>query len=113
MLHSLCYRQLHFDVHACEQFAKTGGELGAGGGGRRWLSGRYFTHSLTLKYVFGPDDAPAVGEAARRCARTGLKTPEGFDASKVLQAECRLFSTNDKVFGRLEILDVVVLDDLI
>ena len=33
MLHSLCYRQLHLDVHACEQFAKTGGELGAGGVG--------------------------------------------------------------------------------
>ena len=87
--------------------------VGRRGGGRRWLSGRYFTHSLTLKYGFGPDDAPAVGEAACRRARTGLKTPEGFDAAKVLQAECRLFSTNDKVFGRLEILDVVVLDDLI
>ena len=113
MLHSPCYRQLHLDFHACEQFAKTGGELGAGGGGRRWLSGRYFTHSLTLIYVFGPDDAPAVGEAAHRRARTGLKTPEAFDAAKVLQAECRLFVKNDRVLRRLENLAVVVLDGLI
>ena len=63
---------------------------------------------------FGPDDAPAVGRGGHvGRARTGLKTPEGFDAAKVLQAECRLFSTNDKVFRRLEILDVVVLDDLL
>ena len=48
--------------------------------------GLYFTRGLTLIYGFGPDDAPAVGEAARRRARTGLKTPEGFDAAKVLQA---------------------------
>ena len=31
MLHSLCYRQMHLDFHTCVQFAKTGGELGAGG----------------------------------------------------------------------------------
>ena len=52
-------------------------------------------------------------EAARRRARTGLKTPEAFDAAKALQAECRLFITNDKAFRRLENLDVVVLDDLL
>ena len=75
--------------------------------------GALFHSQFDAKIWFGPDDAPAVGEAACRRARTGLKTPEGFDAAKVLQAECRLFSTNDKVFGRLEILDVVVLDDLI
>ena len=68
---------------------------------------------MTLKYGFDPDDAPAVGEAACRRARTRLKTPEAFDAAMALHAECRLFITNDKVFRRLEILDVVVLDGLL
>ena len=68
---------------------------------------------MTLKYVFDPDAAPAVGEAARIRARTGLKTPEAFDTAKALQAECRLFIKNDKVFRRLENLEVVVLDDLL
>ena len=109
----LRYRENHFDIPAIGQLTSMVGELGIGGVGRRCWSGRYFTHGLTPKYVFDPDDAPAVGEAACRRARTGLKTPEAFDAAKVLQAECRLFITNDKVFRRLEILDVVVLDDLI
>ena len=52
-------------------------------------------------------------EAARLRARTGLKTPEAFDAAKALHAECTLYITNDKVFRRLENLAVVVLDDLI
>ena len=89
------------------------GGLDVGGVGRRCLSRRYFTRCLTLINAFDSYDAPAVGEAARIRARTGLKTPEAFDTAKALQAECRLFITNDKVFGRLEILDVVVLDDLL
>ena len=89
------------------------GGLDVGGVGRRCWSGLYFTRGLTLIYGFGPDDAPAVGEAARRRARTGLKTPEGFEPRRSCRPECRLFITNDKVFGRLEILDVVVLDDLL
>ena len=112
MLHSLCYRQMHLDFHTCVQFAKTGGELGAGGWAQM-LVGALFHSRFDAKNAFDPDDAPAVGEAACRRARTGLKTPEAFDAAKVLQAECRLFITNDKVFRRLEILAVVVLDDLI
>ncbi len=89
------------------------GGLDVGGVGRRCWSGLYFTRGLTLIYGFGPDDAPAVGEAARRRARTGLKTPEGFDAAKVLYAACTLFITNDNDFRRIENLDVVVLDDLL
>ena len=86
MQESLRYRDIHFDIHAIGQLTSMVGELGIEGVGRRCWSGLYFTRCLTLIYGFGPDDAPAVGEAARRRARKGLKMPEGFDAAKVLQA---------------------------
>ena len=61
----LRYRENHFDIPAIGQLTSMVGELGIGGVGRRCWSGRYFTRGLTLIYGFGPDDAPAVGEAAR------------------------------------------------
>ena len=61
----LHYRENHFDIHAIGQPNSMVGESGIGGVGRRCWSGRYFTRGLTLIYGFGPDDAPAVGEAAR------------------------------------------------
>ena len=45
----LRYQEIHFDIHAIGQLTSMVGELGVGGVGRRCLSGRYFTHGLTLK----------------------------------------------------------------
>ena len=52
-------------------------------------------------------------ETARLRAETGLKTPDALHAASALQAECKLFVTNDTDFRRVEDLPATILDDLL
>ena len=52
-------------------------------------------------------------ETARLRAETGLKTPDALHAASALQAECKLFVTNDTDFRRVEDLPDTILDDLL
>lgn len=51
--------------------------------------------------------------AARIRALHGLKTPDALQAATAVNAQVTAFITNDKLFERIEALDVLILDRLL
>jgi predicted nucleic acid-binding protein len=63
----------------------------------------------TNLYV-GLDDL--AENAARFCARYGLRLPDGFQFATAISSGCDAFLTNDKKLKRVTELPVLVVDDL-
>ena len=60
-----------------------------------------------------PIDRSILLQAANLRATNNLKTPDAIHAATALSVNCDLFITNDKGFGNLSNLPVVVLNEVL